>query len=233
MDVNYKFGITKSFPCNYLPQQHERLLVATDPQLHDPEHYAWLMHQGFRRSSNEIYRPHCERCQACQSLRVLVDEFTLSKSQKRLTKRNQHFSVCVSQVPSEEYYPLYESYINTLHSDGSMYPATPEQYQSFMENRITNQIYLEIWHKDQLISVAVIDDIPNALSAVYTFYHPNYRKYGLGVFSILEQIKLSKQLKRQFLYLGYQIDDCKKMNYKNRYTPHQILKENQWKTVNK
>lgn len=233
MDVNYKFGITKSFPCNYLPQQQERLLVATDPQLHDPEHYAWLMHQGFRRSSNEIYRPHCPQCQACQSLRVLVDEFIPSKSQKRLTRRNQNFSIYISEKPREEYYPLYENYINTLHSDGSMYPATPEQYQSFMANCITNQIYLEIWHNDKLISVAVIDDIPNALSAVYTFYHPDYRKYGLGVFSILEQIKLAKQLKRQFLYLGYQIDDCKKMNYKNRYTPHQILKENQWKTVNK
>ena len=77
------------------------------------------------------------------------------------------------------------------------------------------------------------DDIPNALSAVYTFYHPDYRKYGLGVFSILKQIEISKQLEREFLYLGYQINDCEKMNYKNRYKPHQILIENQWKTVNK
>ena len=233
MNSNYKLGITQSFQCNYLADQQERLLIAVDPILHDSEHYGWLMHQGFRRSGNDIYRPHCLSCHACQSIRVLIDNFTASKSQKRLLKRGQHFSVKVSYTIKSNYYPLYEKYINEIHSDGSMFPASPAQFQSFTQNDITEQIYIEIWHDDELISVAVTDDIPNALSAVYTFYHPDYRKYGLGVFSILKQIEISKQLEREFLYLGYQINDCEKMNYKNRYKPHQILIENQWKTVNK
>lgn len=233
MHSNYKLGITKSFPCNYLPNQQERLLVAVDPLLHDSEHYSWLMHQGFRRSGNDIYRPHCVSCQACQSLRVVVDDFQASKSQKRLLKRCQHFTIALSKSIKSSYYPLYEHYINEVHFDGSMFPATPEQFNSFTQNSITKQIFIEIWHNETLISVAVTDDIPNALSAVYTFYHPDYRKYGLGVLSILKQIEISRQLKREFLYLGYQINDCTKMNYKNRYMPHQILIENQWKTVNK
>lgn len=233
MNSNYKLGITQSFQCNYLADQQERLLIAVDPILHDSEHYGWLMHQGFRRSGNDIYRPHCLSCHACQSIRVLINNFVASKSQKRLLKRGQHFSVKVSYTIKSNYYPLYEKYINEIHSDGSMFPASPAQFQSFTQNDITEQIYIEIWHDDELISVAVTDDIPNALSAVYTFYHPDYRKYGLGVFSILKQIEISKQLEREFLYLGYQINDCEKMNYKNRYKPHQILIENQWKTVNK
>ena len=223
----------RQFQCNYLADQQERLLIAVDPILHDSEHYGWLMHQGFRRSGNDIYRPHCLSCHACQSIRVLINNFVASKSQKRLLKRGQHFSVKVSYTIKSNYYPLYEKYINEIHSDGSMFPASPAQFQSFTQNDITEQIYIEIWHDDELISVAVTDDIPNALSAVYTFYHPDYRKYGLGVFSILKQIEISKQLEREFLYLGYQINDCEKMNYKNRYKPHQILIENQWKTVNK
>ncbi len=233
MNSNYKLGITQSFQCNYLADQQERLLIAVDPILHDSEHYGWLMHQGFRRSGNDIYRPHCLSCHACQSIRVLINNFVASKSQKRLLKRGQHFSIKVSYTIKSNYYPLYEKYINEIHSDGSMFPASPAQFQSFTQNDITEQIYIEIWHDDELISVAVTDDIPNALSAVYTFYHPDYRKYGLGVFSILKQIEISKQLEREFLYLGYQINDCEKMNYKNRYKPHQILIENQWKTVNK
>lgn len=233
MNSNYKLGITQSFQCNYLADQQERLLIAVDPILHDSEHYGWLMHQGFRRSGNDIYRPHCLSCHACQSIRVLINNFVASKSQKRLLKRGQHFSVKVSYTIKSSYYPLYEKYINEIHSDGSMFPASSGQFQSFTQNDITEQIYIEIWHDDELISVAVTDDIPNALSAVYTFYHPDYRKYGLGVFSILKQIEISKQLEREFLYLGYQINDCEKMNYKNRYKPHQILIENQWKTVNK
>tara|TARA_R110000744_G_C19227317_1_gene547762 strand:+ start:267 stop:968 length:702 start_codon:yes stop_codon:yes gene_type:complete len=233
MSVNYKLGITKPFPCNYLPEQEERLLIAIDSNLHNSEHYGWLMQQGFRRSGNDIYRPHCIACQACQSLRVLVKDFMPSKSQKRLLKRNHSFSVTVSKEIKASYYPLYERYINTIHRDGSMFPASNAQFQSFTDNDITEQCYVEIWHDDRLISVAVTDEIPDGLSAVYTFYHPNYRKHGLGVFSILQQIEIAAQLKREFLYLGYQIEECNKMNYKNRYSPHQILVENQWQTVNK
>ncbi len=233
MNSNYKLGVTQSFQCNYLIDQQERLLIAVDPVLHDSEHYSWLMHQGFRRSGNDIYRPHCLACQACQSLRVLIAHFTPSKSQKRLLKRSQQFLVKLSNEVKSSYYPLYEKYINEIHCDGSMFPASLEQFQSFTQNDITEQIYIEIWHDDVLVSVAVTDDIPNALSAVYTFYHPAYRKYGLGVLSILKQIEIAQQLAREFLYLGYQINDCEKMNYKNRYKPHQILIENQWKTVNK
>jgi arginine-tRNA-protein transferase len=233
MSINFQLGITQSFPCNYLPDQHERLLVATDERLQDGEHYGWLMSQGFRRSGDQIYRPHCELCNACKSLRVIVPEFSLSKSQKRNIKKNSHFSITVSTEKKALYYSLYENYINTLHKDGTMFPATVEQYKSFISCNITEQLYLEIWHDTELISVAVTDVLKDALSAVYTFYHPDYNRYGLGVFSILNQLSLAKGMEKKFLYLGYQIDDCKKMNYKNRYYPHQVLIENDWKTVNK
>lgn len=233
MNINFQLGITKTFPCNYLPNQHERLLVATDERLQNGEHYGWLMAQGFRRSGDQIYRPHCELCSACKSLRVLADEFSPSKSQKRNIKKNSHFTIKVSHQQEPHYYALYENYINTLHQDGSMYPATIDQYNSFIDCHITEQLYLEIWLDQQLISVAVTDVLNDALSAVYTFYHPGYSRHGLGVFSILNQLGLAKEMKKEFLYLGYQIDDCKKMNYKNRYYPHQVLSENCWQTVNK
>ncbi|SEL74300.1 arginine-tRNA-protein transferase [Colwellia chukchiensis] len=233
MSLNFQLGVTKSFPCSYLPEQQERLLVALDSRLSDSEHYAWLMEQGFRRSGNDIYRPHCLNCNACQSLRVLVNDFQPSKSQKRTLKRNQALHVEVSETVKANYYPLFEQYIDCFHRDGAMYPASAAQFQRMLANNITKQCYLEVWHQTTLVSVAITDKMPNALSAVYTFYHPAYRSQGLGVFSILQQIKLASELKRRFLYLGYQIDQCAKMNYKNRFHPHQRLIENQWQTVNK
>jgi arginine-tRNA-protein transferase len=233
MEKNFKLGITQSFPCSYLPESEERLLVAVDPRLQNSQQYAWLMTQGFRRSGNEIYRPHCSNCRACQSLRVLVERFSPSKSQKRILSRNKNFIIELSASPKTSYYPLYENYINTIHRDGSMFPANKEQYLSFLASDITQQLFIEIWDDKNLISVAVTDDIPNALSAVYTFYHPDYIKSALGVFSILKQIEIAKETKREYQYLGYQIDGCTKMNYKARYLPHEILDENQWKTVNK
>ena len=142
---NYQLGITESFPCNYLPEEQERLLVATDPLLQTSEKYSWLMSQGFRRSGEQIYRPHCLNCQACKSLRVLVEKFLPSKSQKRVLKKNQHFSLRISSVLSDTYYPLYEQYINQLHNDGSMFPANYQQFKSFLSSGLTEQIFIEIY----------------------------------------------------------------------------------------
>lgn len=114
-----------------------------------------------------------------------------------------------------------------------MYPATYDQYESFLATDITEQLFIETWDDDVLISVAVTDNLDNALSAVYTFYHPDYRKAGLGVLSILNQIRICAELNKPYLYLGYQIDDCQKMNYKDRYFPHQRLVQNSWIIVNK
>jgi len=229
----YKFGISKEFPCSYLPNKQERLLISVEPQLNNTEGYSWLMSQGFRRSGDQTYRPHCVNCNACQSIRIPVAYFKPSKSQKRLLKKNQHFTLNISTQQQDNYYPLYQQYINAIHKNGAMYPPNEEQYQSFLTCIITKQYFIETWDNETLICVAVTDKLSDALSAVYTFYHPNYKKYALGVYSILKQIEFSQQLSKEFLYLGYQIDECKKMNYKNKYFPYQILKDNQWNLVNK
>lgn len=233
MSNDYKLGLSKDFPCNYLPEQEERLLIAIDPQLQTSEKYSWLMSQGFRRSGDQIYRPHCQSCSACNSVRVIVDEFSPSNSQKRSLKRNAHLVIKTSNNVQESYYPLYESYINTLHKDGSMYPATFEQYNSFLSCNLTEQLFIETWDQDKLVAVAVTDVLDNALSAVYTFYDPMLRKNGLGVHCILNQLQMAKTLKKSFLYLGYQIDQCQKMNYKNKYFPYQRLIKNTWYIINK
>lgn len=233
MPNDYQFGITQPFTCNYLADEEERLLVAVDERLHNTEQYSWLMANGFRRSGSQIYRPHCINCSACKSIRVISSQFVLSKSQKRLMNKNKAYSLKISHEAKDIYYELYENYINTIHHDGSMFPANMAQYETFTQSNVSEQLFIETWDGDKLISVAVTDILVDALSAVYTFYHPDYRSNGLGVFSILNQIKLTNDYKKTFLYLGYQIDSCQKMNYKNKYYPYQELIENSWITTNK
>ena len=234
-DSSYKVGITKVFPCSYLPNEEERLLIAVDERLQNKDSYSALMTEGFRRSGEQSYRPYCPACEACQSIRILVNEFTPSKSQKRSIKRNANFTIKKSEQIRDYYYPLYELYINTFHQDGSMYPANIEQFESFVTSNITTQIFIETWCEldgvNQLICVGVTDVLNNGLSAVYTFYHPDFKSYGLGRFSILTQIDLCRKLGFPYLYLGYQIDDCKKMNYKNTYFPHERFISREWQLV--
>ncbi|TMM43775.1 arginyltransferase [Colwellia ponticola] len=236
-NTSYKLGVTQLFPCNYLPEQQERLLIAVDERLHNSESYAWLMTQGFRRSGNQSYRPNCPNCNACQSIRVLTNHFMPSKSQKRSKKRNSHFIIKQSSQLKDSYYPLFENYINTLHQDGTMYPASFAQFESFLSCQLTTQLFIETWAPGDkengideavLVCVAVTDVLSDGLSAVYTFYHPDYKNHGLGVFSILTQLSFCQQRSLPYLYLGYQIDECQKMNYKDRYFPFERFINGQW-----
>lgn len=236
-EESYKVGITKTFPCSYLPNKEERLLIAVDERLQNNHGYSLLMTEGFRRSGDQSYRPHCPSCNACQSIRVVINKFSPSKSQKRSLKRNAHFQITTSDHLKDDYYPLYENYINTCHRDGSMFPANYQQFESFLSSKLTKQLFIETWLESdnikQLVCVAVTDVLINGLSAVYTFYHPDFKAHGLGVFSILTQIDYCKKHNLPYLYLGYQIDDCKKMNYKNRYFPFEKFTGHQWLLVQK
>jgi len=229
-----KVGVTATFPCSYLDEQEEQLIMLMDPELHAQDNYLALMSIGFRRSGDQVYRPHCPNCDACESLRIKSSHFLLSKSQKRLLNKNKHLTTSQSTTVKPEYYPLYERYINEIHNDGVMYPASLAQFESFMACTWGKMIFIEIYDGEKLIAVSITDtmhnDISSAWSAFYCFYDPDYTNNSLGKYAVLQQLKLAKALKVDFLYLGYYIHNCQKMNYKNQFNPHQRLINQQWKT---
>lgn len=228
-----RVGITATFPCSYLKSEEEQLIMLIEPEIHAEKNYPSLMSIGFRRSGDQVYRPHCPHCDACQSLRIKCNDFQISKSQKRLIKKNKFFKTLKSKTVSESYYSLYQRYIDTIHKDGVMYPATPEQFKSFIACTWGNVTFIEIYDKDKLIAVSVTDQlndgISTAWSAFYCFYDPDYLTHSLGKYAVLQQLKLAKEEQVDFLYLGYYIENCQKMNYKNQFTPHQRFINQQWK----
>ncbi|KXI29907.1 arginyltransferase [Paraglaciecola hydrolytica] len=229
-----KFGITQAFTCSYLAEQQEQLLVLMEEQNEiTAKHYDLLIGAGFRRSGTQVYRPNCPRCQACQPIRLPVQLFSQSKSQKRVLKLNQDITIKLSEQDKPEYYPIYETYINQRHADGSMYPASYEQYAGFIINPWDKALFIELWLEDKLIGVAVCDKVANGLSALYTFFLPQYTQRSLGTYAILQQIKLTQQLNLEFLYLGYQIDTCQKMSYKQNFLPHERFLNDKWQLITK
>lgn len=223
-----KFGVTQEFECSYLPEQEERLLVCMEPSETLQESYPKLIQAGFRRSGEQLYRPHCKACNACESLRILTHTFLASRSQKRILNKNLDIEVMIHEGERDDYYPLYERYINASHSDGSMFPPSYEQYRNFIHCYWQSPIFIEGRINGELIGVAVTDKLSSGLSALYTFYEPSLYKRSLGTFFILQQIKACVDLGLPYLYLGYQIDQCNKMNYKNKFYPHQRLRDNRW-----
>ena len=228
-----KFGLTQKFVCSYLSDREEQLLVFVDESDEANQHYELLIDAGFRRSGEQIYRPHCPDCKACHSIRIPVRDFLASKSQNRILKRNKDIDVRVSRQNQVSYYPLYERYINTRHQDGSMYPASQQQYASFISCGWNHPLFIEFRIEGELVAVAITDELLSGLSALYTFFAPELSNRSIGTFAILQQIRVALEMNKEFLYLGYQVDECSKMNYKNKFFPHQRFFDNKWHQFSK
>lgn len=228
-----KFGITLPFECSYLPDEQEKLLVCMEPNEDLAKHYSTLIQAGFRRSGEQLYRPHCGSCNECESLRIVTSQFTPSKSQKRVLLKNKDIQINIIEGERDDYYPLYQEYIIGAHPDGAMFPPSYEQYRNFIHCHWQSPIFIEGRIDGKLVGVAVTDRVQFGLSALYTFFDPKMNKFSLGTFFILQQIQICQQRKVPYLYLGYQIDQCNKMNYKNKFFPHQRYRNNKWEMITK
>ncbi|OMH32724.1 arginyltransferase [Motiliproteus sp. MSK22-1] len=228
-----QFYATPEHPCSYLSDRQAKTLFADPKAELNRTDYSALSDLGFRRSGPHVYRPHCGGCSACISARIPVDCFKLSKSQKRVFRNNQDLTVRpTAPVYSDELYDLYERYINHRHFDGDMYPPSPEQFRSFLVDSKQDTFFYQFKSADRLLAVAVVDRLDQGLSAIYTFFDPDESHRSLGKFSILKQIEAVRDQNLPYLYLGYWIKGCQKMNYKIDYRPIQLLLDGHWTQIN-
>ncbi len=229
-EIALRIGLTPEHGCSYLPDEAEQLMVLLDDKHRNPVGYENLLVAGFRRSGNDLYRPHCQGCSACHSLRIPVQQFTASRSQKRIQHNNRDIRLVLSTQDKPEYYDLFARYIHERHYDGSMFPATRNQYDGFLLCDWLTPYFLEFRLNQQLLALAITDPLPHSLSAMYTFFDPAFAERSLGTLAILTQLELAQRMNRQWLYLGYQVDTCRKMKYKTKFHPHELLCGHEWKS---
>ncbi len=131
----------------------------------------------------------------------------------------------------EEHYALYERYLQSRHPDGGMDDTTPEKYESFLRCQWLDTRFIEFRLEGELVAVAVTDIMADGLSALYTFFDPDLEQRSLGTYAILYQVQAAKDFHMKWVYLGYWIDECNKMNYKTRFRPYEIYKNGQWQQI--
>ena len=231
MNNQAKLNFYASAPeaCGYLADR-KSISAFADPHADmDMAIYNELIQHGFRRSGDYIYRPHCPECSACIPVRIPVQAKRFSRNEQRVIRRNS--DLCTIIKPNrycDEHFDLYRRYINSRHAEGSMANPSKSDYRRFLMCDWADTIFFEYRLNRILIQVAVCDVTETGLSAVYTFFDPDQVKRSLGHYAILEQIREAQARHLDYLYLGYWINDCSKMNYKRRYKPLEAYLENQW-----
>ena len=227
-----KVYTTYPHSCSYLEDQEATTLFVDPRQPMDKVLYSNLSLLGFRRSGSHVYRPHCSHCEACVPARIPVAQFEPRRGQTRTWKRNQDLRVRRSDhLRDEDAFQLYCRYIELRHYDGDMYPPDREQYESFLNDAWDCTHYYRFYDGPKLIALAVVDELQDGMSAIYTFFDPEADKRSLGTFAILWQIERAKALGLEYLYLGYWIRGCKKMSYKSEFRPLELYVKNRWTVI--
>lgn len=215
--------------CEYLPGQTARMMYVSPHEALDREIYGCLVRNGFRRSGDLVYRPNCRRCAACLPARIPVQGFRPDRTQRRTWIRNA--DLCVVRGPAvfdEEQYRLYLRYQQTRHADGQMGSSSPGDYIGFLGSRWAETEFCEFREQDRLCAVAVVDLLEDGLSAVYTFYDPDSGERSLGTQAVLWLVEEARRRGLPWVYLGYWISGCRKMAYKNKFRPLQVLRRKGW-----
>jgi leucyl-tRNA---protein transferase len=231
-----RFFVTSPGPCPYLPGKQERK-VFTDLSGHNPgELNDALGRIGFRRSQGVAYRPSCIDCSACISVRVITGEYEPNSSQKRIYRRNRDLEVSVCQAWSTaEQYSLLRRYLDQRHPDGGMSNMDEMDFADMVEQSPVDTHIVEYREPPsngrlgELVGVCLSDRQQDGLSMIYSFFAPDRPKRpGLGTYIIMDHIARAASAGLPFVYLGYWIDGCRRMEYKARFQPMERLSPAGW-----
>jgi len=235
-----QFFLTAPSPCPYLEGQFDRkvfthLVGDKAPQMTD-----LLTQGGFRRSQTIAYRPACETCRACVSVRILAGEFSPSRNMRRVLQANSDLvGVMHDAEPSTEQYSLFRAYLDARHHKGGMSDMTVLDYAMMVEDTHVNTKIIEYRRRGpdsfitgrgqgELIAVALSDKMADGLSMVYSYFNPDFEDRSLGTFMILDHIARARAAGLPHVYLGYWVNGSRKMNYKVRFMPQEHLGPKGW-----
>ena len=246
-----QFYLTAPSPCPYLAGQEERKVFTHLVGERAPELNNILTQGGFRRSQSIAYRPACEGCRSCVSVRVIAREFRPTRSMRRIANRNADIeSEMRLAVPTSEQYAIFRAYLDSRHRDGGMADMTVLDYAMMVEDSHIETRIIEYRRRESpstlapaptaaracrrrgdLLAVALTDVLGDGLSMVYSFFDPEESARSLGTLMVLDHIVRAQRMGLSYVYLGYWVRGSHKMDYKGRFLPQERLAPDGWMRV--
>ena len=227
------FYTTAPLPCPYVDGRTERKVVTEITGPDSDATHDRLSRAGFRRSHNIAYAPVCPSCQACVPIRIQARHFIADRTQKRIIRANADLDgyEVVARATTEQF-QLFQRYQLDRHSAGDMATMSFYDYRAMVEDTPIETCMVEFRDtRDQLVGACLTDRLGDGLSAVYSCYAPDLERRSLGTYTILWLIERARALGLPYVYLGYWVPESRKMAYKARFKPSEILAGGAWRVL--
>ncbi|MCD1633010.1 arginyltransferase [Martelella mediterranea] len=231
-----QFYLTAPAQCPYLEAERERKVFTHLVGPRAGEMNDLLTQGGFRRSQNIAYRPACEHCRACVSVRIVAGEFAPTRSLRKTQARNADLvGVERPAYATAEQFDLFRTYLDSRHQRGGMADMSLDDYKVMVEETHVETRLIEyrvatglLEEEGELVAVALSDFMVDGLSMVYSFFNPAYVKRSLGSFMIIDHVERAQTMGLPYVYLGYWVKGSRKMDYKKRFQPQEHLTGQGW-----
>ena len=222
--------IDETEPCPYLEGETARMPLCMPLSKISAPQTDVRLRMGYRRTGEFLYQTNCPRCRACQSIRIDVEDFEFSRNAKRVVNRgDKRFSQTIAELQADhERVALFNKHRRARGLAKRDTDIDLEEYIWGFVRSCLDSFEITYRHNGQLVAVAICDSGKNSLSAVYTYYDPEFPRDSLGTYSILKQIQLCAQRNMEHLYLGFYVEGSPHMVYKSRFRPHERLVEGKW-----
>ncbi len=221
----HHFYRTSSQPCPYVGGRIERKIITELGAPGAATLYNDLSRAGFRRSHQLAYRPACPSCSACRPVRIDAGLFAASRSHRRLAQINADLTILeIEPIASVEQYRLFMRYQYARHGDSDMAGMSFGDYRAMIEDSPVDTLLIALRDPSgKLMGICLTDELDDGVSAVYSFYEPDEKRRSLGTWLVLALIERVRHLGQRYVYLGYWIEESRKMGYKTRFRPLEAL----------
>jgi len=195
----------------------------------EPEDLDWMLSRGHRRFGPDYFRPTCSPCGKCISTRVVVSEFSPSRSQRRARNRTARLRIMIGEPQIDtERLDLYHKWHAERESLREWAPSVITFEDYFHQFAFPHPCGRELAYYDdsaggKLVAIGICDETPRAWSAVYCFYDPAYARFSLGTANVLTLIEIARAQGKPHVYLGYRVRGCPSLKYKETFHPHEVL----------
>lgn len=217
-------------PCPYLPgrlaKNETRLVLRLSPGEYERE-----LQRGWRLFGPMLFRPICDGCRECVSLRVPVETFKPSKTQRRILNRNRDIALEVGEPRlDDERYALFLRF-HEERSESRGWPPTEMErgdYESAFVMNSADTLEFRYRLEGRLVAIAYVGRTHHSLNSIYAYYDPSLGARSLGTYDVLREIDYARTEELSYLYLGFRIEDCPSMAYKAKFRPHELFDGKAW-----